>query len=168
MVWKEEGASTGIQGNASDSEFSTFGDVSHFSYWNIDWALPLIQAKVVIVVVDLFGLPRAYISVVSYTPTVRIPPEAGRGSHGETGWSNTKQLTPESDQIAVMGNFTMDVIVDNVMVKGCSAKVITHTTNYIYAIQKSWQWDFRSSHFPGAFQYTQKPFIFALEPDNGT
>lgn len=124
MVWKEEGVSTVIQDDSSDSGFSTSGDVSHFTYWNIDHVFPEIQAKVVVVIVDLFGRPRNDLVIESYTTTARIPPETGLGTYGETGWSNTQQLTPEFDQLLVMSNemasnnLTMDIIVDNIMVKG--------------------------------------------------
>lgn len=135
MIWKEEGESVVAQDSGSNSGFSVSGDVSHFSTWNIDAVVPAIPANVVIVIVDLLGLPRDDVTVVSYTTTARIPLEDGPGWHDETSWSNTVQMTPENNEITVLSNnaereqrlidsaekysgyTTMDIIVENVVLE---------------------------------------------------
>ncbi len=104
MVWKEEG-SVEIQTDAgSDSGFSASGSVSHFSTWNIDYATPVINAKVIVRFVDEQGVPIDGFLPDSYTTRVRIPPSVGAGWHNSTSWSNTKQMTQSNNDITVLGN----------------------------------------------------------------
>lgn len=70
-----------IQDSGSGSGYSASGIVSYFSLWNLDVSVPSISTNVVIVVVDLFGLPREDVTVLSDKATERIPPEDGLGWH---------------------------------------------------------------------------------------
>jgi hypothetical protein len=52
LVWKEEGGVVVTADNESDSGFRATGEVSHFTYWNIDHVTPFVTADIHIIVVD--------------------------------------------------------------------------------------------------------------------
>ena len=135
MIWKEESQATVIADNQSISGFRMAGEVSHFSTWNIDAVTPSLLANVIVRLIDEQGAPRNDLTVTTYQTTARIPPAEGAGWHHEASWSNTKQMTPTSNQITVLGNtdtrarsielnswltgYTiMEFLIDNVMVEG--------------------------------------------------
>lgn len=142
MVWREEGETTIMADSQSDSGFSTSGQVSHFTTWNIDYVTPFTQATVNVIVVDQHGQVRNDKIVNNYSITVRIPPEDGPGHGGELAWSNTKNMAPHDNQITVLANnnerqkyidevrygtdgwTTIDVIPNTVVVN--NAEVVNH------------------------------------------
>ena len=123
-VWREEGDVVIRTDNESASGFTATGNVSHFSYWNVDWAVPFVEADVNIVVVDQNGTPRNDVNVTTYDTRARIPEEDG-SDHGGTGrlttWINDQVLTPRHNKIRVFSNLpwrvdiaSMDISVKDV------------------------------------------------------
>ena len=106
LVWREEGEAVVSADNESDSGFKATGEVSHFTYWNIDYITPFVNADIHINVVDQDGNPRNDVEVMTYHTAVYVPPEAGESAHpGEGFWSNSDVLTPTNNIIQVLGNF---------------------------------------------------------------
>lgn len=105
LVWREEGEVVIAADSESNSGFTATGEVSHFSYWNIDWMTPFIKADIHVLVVDQNGAPRNDVEVLTYYTLVRIPPEAGESVHGKTStWQNSDVLTPQKNEIKIIGN----------------------------------------------------------------
>lgn len=124
LVWKEEGDVIITADSESASGFKATGDVSHFSYWNIDVAMPFLMGNIHIRVVDQDQTPRTDVEVLTYNTTVRTPPSLGIGIYNEPPWKNSAVLTPLNNTIQVIGNrvgradgitlLSMDVLVSNV------------------------------------------------------
>lgn len=105
LVWKEEGGVVVAADNESNTGFKATGEVSHFTYWNIDYVTPFVIADIHIIVVDQNGNPRNDVQVMTYHTAVYVPPEAGESAHpGEGFWSNSAVLTPANNTIQVLGN----------------------------------------------------------------
>lgn len=136
-VWKEEGNSAVQIDTTSSTGFSAKGNVSHFSTWNLDWAVASKKIRVNIKLVDLEGNPieDPEVKVDSYFVRTRIPPADGPGWHNETSWKDTAQMTPKKNKINVLTNHknraqwikiyshitgwtTMDVDVSKIYVNG--------------------------------------------------
>ncbi|MDB4222322.1 hypothetical protein N9850_01000 [Granulosicoccus sp.] len=151
MVWKEEGETLIVADEESESGFSSTGQVSHFTTWNLDFVTPSMDGIINVRVVDECGAIRSDQVVNGYSMTVRIPPEDGPGHGGTPSWSNTKSMTPQDNTIQVLANSsqrqhyidtnlanttgwtTMDILPNSVVVNG--ADLVDHgltPINYLF------------------------------------
>jgi len=103
-VWKEEGTATVTADASSASGFSASGNVSHFTWWNMDQITPGMNATVNVVLLDEQGDTITDVAVESFTTTVSIPADHGYGEHGTPSWTNSLHMTPQNNQIWVLGN----------------------------------------------------------------
>jgi len=86
------------------SGLSAAGEVSHFSWWNLDQLTPTMNARVNVILVDADTYAPTGDTVTSFYTVARIPQTDIPGVHGESGWANSQTLTPSSNSIQVLGN----------------------------------------------------------------
>ena len=125
MIWKEEGESVVVVD--AGYSYSVTGDVSHFSWWNYDTAVPTSYIHVVVEIVDEDGQPFPSLEVVSYSTTASVPLVEGANWSYTTNWSNrVMQIIANNvngePQVAqsefFTANITMDFLVTNIVVTG--------------------------------------------------
>lgn len=145
MIWKEEGESVVVADAESFSGYSVIGEVSHFSWWNHDTAVPATYIHVAIEIVDEDGAPFPSLDVVSYTTTASVPLVQGSNWSYTTNWSNTVQMVPSNSLMQIIANnvnselqvaesefytadITMDFVVNNIVVAG-TGQLVTDTVS---------------------------------------
>ena len=152
MVWKEEGHAVIRADDESQSGFSLYGDVSHFSPWNVDAPIIIppvvppvppidppvppeppvttLNINVIVQLLDFGGNINTEEEVVSYSTQSRIA--SGTGWDYTAQWVNARQMTPTDNSIQIIANVwpsefsastTMEFVIDNVIVKDKDKKV---------------------------------------------
>lgn len=103
MTWREEGEARVVADAQSDSGFSATGAVTHFSTWSLDKWTPSMMIDVDIEIVDDTGtrIEESGNWIQSYRVVART---VGPSWHGESAWSNSKDLTPADKKIMVLAN----------------------------------------------------------------
>ncbi|MEM9602771.1 MAG: hypothetical protein AAGA11_07905 [Pseudomonadota bacterium] len=103
MIWEEEGFAVVSADVGSSSGYSAAGKVSHFSTWNIDVWTPQIPAEVNLYFEDENGviIEGSNTWIKSYHVTAKTVRPSW---HGESAWTNRRNLTPTDRWITVMAN----------------------------------------------------------------